>query len=72
MIVLSIEQNKSADQLCNSVPLFLHMQKAGFLMTLISHRIGGNRERSLIFRKIVNDCQIKRFRLPKRQSTNSN
>ena len=27
----------------------------------ISHRIGGNRERSLIFREIVNDCQIKRF-----------
>ena len=28
------------------------------------HRIAGNRERSFIFRKIVNDCQIKRFRLP--------
>ena len=40
--------------------------------TPIAHRIGGNRERSLIFRKIVNGCQIKRFRLPKRQSTNSN
>ena len=39
---------------------------------ILSHGIGGNRERSLIFRKIVNDCQIKRFRLPKRQSTNSN
>ena len=37
-----------------------------------SHWIGGNRERSLIFRKIVNHCQIKLFRLPKRQSTNSN
>ena len=32
---------------------------------VLSHRIGGNRERSLIFRTIVNDCQIKRFRLPK-------
>ena len=40
--------------------------------TAFSHRIGGIRERYLIFRKIVNDCQIKRFRLPKRQSTNSN
>ena len=37
-----------------------------------SNRIDGNRERSLIFRKIVNDCQINRFLLPKRQSTNSN
>ena len=36
-----------------------------------AHLMGGNREQSLIFRKIVNDCHIKRFRLPKRQSTNS-
>ena len=38
----------------------------------IAHRIGGNRERSLNFSKIVNDCQIMHFRLPKRQWTNSN
>ena len=38
---------------------FIHLCKTVDLLS--SHRIGSNREQSLIFRNIVNDCQIKSF-----------
>ena len=78
-------ENKGADQLrgyreadlrlcfriCKS--RFSHDEAQLVLIDKISRLYTpGNRERSLIFRKIVNDCQIKHFQLPKQQSTNSN